>query len=240
MSDQFIPFQSFSDSELANDFVEKLEQNEIDYEIENVRKILDSTIAGVSSDPDIIIKLRPEDFTKARHRLEDYYKSQIGNIDKDYYLFSFTNEELFEIISKPDEWNSFDFVFAQKLLAERGQKVDASFLEILKSNRKKELSKLEQPGFFLYFIAYLFILAGLLSFISSTFNYYDLNYLTTLFGFFIGRHIYRSKKTLPDGQTLFSYSQKDKNHGKILMYLGLVIFICCVLKQLILSFLINN
>lgn len=240
MQDQFQLFHTFSDAGLVNDFTEKLEKNGISFKVEKVPRFLDSTIIGTSSDADFVIKLKSDDFIRAHQCLEDYYRSQIENIDKDYYLFSFTNDELFEIISKPDEWGYLDYQLAQKILFDRGEKIDNSVLQKLKSERKDELAKPEQPGFFLYFVAYLFLLTGLLSFISPVFIYSDFTYLFTLISFFIGKNINTSKKTLPDGQSVFYFPPKDRQHGKTLMSLALVIFVCGIIKHLILSFIINN
>lgn len=57
---------------------------------------------------------------------------------------SFSNEELFEILEKSDEWSKFDYVLAQKLLKERGQDINENMLESLKRQRIRELAKPEE------------------------------------------------------------------------------------------------
>ena len=143
MSDQFQTFQSFNDIELANEVAEKLRQNDIKFIIEKGKPLLDVSFVDTSIEPGVHIKLHPNDFEKGHKALEDYYKTQLGNIDNDYYLFSFSNEELKEIVSKPDEWGHFDYQLAQKLLKERGQEIDAATVIKLKQDRIKELAEPE-------------------------------------------------------------------------------------------------
>lgn len=228
-----MPFHYSNDPEVVNDFVEKLEYNGIDFTIEKTAQVLDSTIIGVSSTDDIVIKLKPEDFTRAHQCLEDFYKTEVDRIDETYYLYTFSNDELYEIISKPDEWGYLDYLLAQKILIERGKKIDPAILESLKKERKKELAKPEKAALSSYIVAYFFIVAGLFSLLSPVFYYSDFSYLLTVISFFIGRNIYTTKKTLPDGQSVFSYSEANRRRGRTLMNLALVVFIFCAIKQLI-------
>jgi hypothetical protein len=64
--------------------------------------------------------LPPKDFAVAQRELEKYYRAQIAHAEDDYYLFEFSDAELNEILSKPDEWGDFDYQLAQQLLRERG------------------------------------------------------------------------------------------------------------------------
>ena|SRR6218665_39937 len=49
---------------------------------------------------------------------------EVNDIDKSYHVLYYTNEELIDIVLHQDEWSNFDYVLAQKLLEERGVKVD--------------------------------------------------------------------------------------------------------------------
>lgn len=43
-------------------------------------------------------------------------------------------------------------------------------------------------------------------------------------GLFLGWHIWKSTKTLPDGRSVYMFSQKDRAHGQIIFYVGLIVF----------------
>lgn len=121
----------------------------------------------------------------------------LDKIDKKYYLFSFTNDELYEILIKSDEWNPFDYKLAQKLLINRGEKVDAEMLDSLKKERLKVLAKPEQNQNSWIVAGYLF------------------SFLGGGVGIIIGYSLWSSKKTLPNGERIYSYKSVDRKHGKI-------------------------
>ena len=210
MPAQFLPFHSFPDPDLVIDFAEKLSDASIEFEIERVSSILADNIIGTSSAAGVIIKLRSKDFEKAHGVLSDYYKTQRDLVDKDYYLFGFTDEELYEILEKPDEWGYLDYQLASKILNDRGRGVDSSTLQKLKSERIKELAKPGKASSSLIILGYcFFIFAGIPSIL-------------------IGRHIMRDKKTLPDGRVVSSFTEEDKKHGNRMTMLG-IIFLCFII-----------
>lgn len=233
MSEEFLAFHSFSDKDAAKDFAEDLEKTGIDFKTESVRTILDSTFIGGSASPAITIKLRSADFEKAHAALGDYYKKLTGNVDKDYYLFSFTNEELFEIIAKPDEWGYFDNQLAQKILSDRGQKIDMATMTRLKENRMTELAKPEKNDWGIICLGYLFLVLGVVFlFVQAGFAYTPYGFVISLF---IGTLLAYNKKVLPDGSKVFSYSANGRKQGKIII-LGAVLLLCISVLKWVLFF----
>ena len=53
----------------------------------------------------------------------------------------FTDEELYDVLLKSDEWNKFDYTLAQKLLSDRGKSIDEELLNSLKKQRLEDLAK---------------------------------------------------------------------------------------------------
>ncbi len=195
MESNFLTFQKFNDLTMAETVGQKLKDNGIDYLIENESKYFDPTFANNSFASDILLKINSSEFTNAHKILEDLYKDELQNIDKDYYLLSFADEELIEIVSKPDEWGYFDYQLAQKLLIERGKEVNSEIITLLKSQRIKELSKPETTHrYWVYFGYFSAVLGG-------------------LFGLIIGWHLSYFKKTLPNGERIYSYTENERNHG---------------------------
>lgn len=226
MGEQFLSFQSFSDIELAKHLSEKLSENKIEHELEKATHILDKNIVGTSSSPDYSIKIRPVDFSRAHQALEDYYKSQIDNIEPDYYLFDFTTEELQEIIAKPDEWNPLDYQLSQKILSNRGFDIDTQKIQFLKEQRTKELAIPEKSGLSFIAAGYILCFSGLLAVI-AIFIRGAINYLPSglLLSVFFGHHLSIYKKILPDGQTVFGFNDSDRRHGRIIFYCSLLFLI---------------
>lgn len=52
-------------------------------------------------------------------------------------------------------------------------------------------------------------------------------------GILIGYSLWTSKKTLPNGQIVHSYSEQDRGHGKNIFYIGLIILPFSILLKII-------
>ncbi len=235
MEESFLTFHSFPDEEVAADVAEKLREAGIDYRLIRVPKILDAQIIGVSSDPGYEIKLRREDFAKAHACLEKYYKDRLSTVDPGHYLFSFTNDELFEIIRKPDEWGYLDYQLAQQILADRGLPVDRSTLEDLKAKRKVMLAHPDKAGPASFFFAWLFIFNALLHIVSPVFFQSSLNFLSVIISILIGSYLFKNKRLLPDGESVYAYRYKDRMRGRFIMQVGVVVLLAALLKYLLFS-----
>jgi len=234
MPEEFLPFHTFSDSQSADEFVEQLKAAGINFRVEKISPILDAIIIGTSSEPGIVIKVNPKDFNRAHAYFENFFDQQVNTIENDYFLFDLSDTELQDILTKPDEWGYLNYRLAQKILTDRGYSIDKESLRKLKEKRKIELASPEKTGSFLYVAAYLFIITGLLSFLSPVFVYSDLSFLFVFISFFIGRHVKRDRKVLPTGEIVFSYSTKDRSHGEILMYSAIIVFLLGAARYFIL------
>jgi hypothetical protein len=67
-----------------------------------------------------------------------------------------------EIIAKPDEWGSFDYQLAQKILNDKGKELKPDTLNNLKGQRIDELSTPEKASKILIVAGYFFIFFGAL------------------------------------------------------------------------------
>lgn len=204
MPETFLTFQKFNDAGLANEIAERLRQSNIEYQLEDNNKIFDPSFANNTFEPDINLKIKPEDFSNADKALEAYYKASLAETDKDYYLFEFSDDELVEIIAKPDEWGRFDYQLAQKILSDRGKEVNPEIAGMLKTQRIKELAKREIVHSYWIYAGYIFAIVG------------------GLFGIIIGWTLAYFKKTLPDGTRINAYSVKDRNHGTRILLLSII------------------
>jgi len=223
MPEALVTFHEFSDPYIAGEFAEQLSSDGIDFLVENPPGLLDNTFIGTSSNPAIIIKLNPADFSRAHKVLEDYYKKQVDLVSRDYYLFDFKEEELYEILAKPDEWGLFDYQLAQKILRERGKTIDNNALLKLCAERKTVLAEPISSGVSFYIIGYFFIVYGIYSsiFPLTSINLVPYLFLTPFFSIVIGHFLFKSKKTLPDGEMVFAYREEDRKQGMIMMYAGM-------------------
>ena len=160
MTDTFLTFQKFNDIELAKEVAGRLKQNGIDYSLEENQKFFDPSFANNSIEPDISIKLKADDFSKAHKALEEYYNKTLDNVEQDYYLFDFTDEELIEIVSKPDEWGHFDYKLAQKILRDRGKEIKPEVAELLRTQRIKDLAQPDTTHKYWIYVGYFSAIFG--------------------------------------------------------------------------------
>ena len=195
MEEMFLTFRKFNDAGLASEIASQLKQYDIECVLEDNRKIFDPSFAYNTVEPEINLKLRSADFSKADKALENFYQKDLDNIDPGYYLFEFTDDELVEIISKPDEWGHFDYQLAKKILRERGKEIKPEEADLLKTNRIEELSQPDNIHTFWIYFGYITSVLG------------------APFGILIGCILAYFKKTLPNGQRIYAYREKDRNHG---------------------------
>ena len=206
MKDNYSIFKKFAVLEQAKELEKLLQNNNIDTIIADNVPSVDSNFGANPLNNEIEIRIKQSDFKKASEILNAHVETIIDNIDEDYYLNSFTDDELYDILLKSDEWSEFDYNLSKKLLKERGKPVDNGLLKSLKLKRLKELAKPDgnQKGW---------IIAG-----------YIFAFLGGFLGLIIGYFLWTSKKTLPNGQKVYSYYPKDRKNGKYIFYISLIIF----------------
>ncbi len=215
MTNELLTFQKFKDPDIARDIAEKLKQAGILYELDDDAKFFDASFAHDPMQQETRIKIRSSDFLKANQVLDDYYRMQVDQIGADHYLFAFSDTELMEILSKPDEWGRLDFQLAQKILHDRGYTIDNNTLETFREKRINELSKPEQSQILLIITGYISALLG------------------GLFGLVVGWILTHSKRTLPDGSQAYTYNQGDRLHGRIISGISLLVIIVVLFLKVI-------
>ena len=204
MNEEFITFKKFNDQNSAKELGELFAEQNIEFVLVDNSLSFDPTFANNGFGTEYCIKLKKSDFEKANKILADKSENETNEIDEDYYLLSFTDDELIEVITKSDEWNKFDISLAKKLLKDKGKEITPEKIEEIKRQRIIELSKPEegQKGY---------IILG-----------YITAFLGGLLGIFIGWHLLTYKKTLPDGNRIYAYSENDRKQGNRILKIGYI------------------
>jgi hypothetical protein len=211
----FLCFKTFSDKETAQDFAEVLKHNDIAYYIEEDVLVFDPSYANNPLNKDYAIKISQQDFTRATKAYEDFFSTLVDQVDPEYYLFSFSDAELKEIIAKPDEWGSFDYQLAQKLLKEKGMEVSEEQKRAYKTLRNKELAIPEKET------------------ATSIGLYYILSLIIFPVGIIIGWVWAYSKKTLPNGQRIHVYNKVVQRHGKRILIIAIILFLLSIYWKIV-------
>jgi hypothetical protein len=212
MDPNYQTFQKFNDPQLARTIADQLTELGISSQIVDENPNFNPSFVTNVVEPTIHLKLQAQDFDRAHLALEEYYRQHTGDVDPDYYLLSFTNQELRDIIARPDEWGHFDYTLAKQLLAQRGQAISPNEAEDLKQQRIRELSRPERTHMGWIILGYIFALFG------------------GIFGLVIGYIFAYTKKTLPDGRTVPLYPHWARHHGKRIFFLAIAGTILIILS----------
>ena len=204
MTPDFITYQKFNDSALANDLAELLDQHNIAYFIQEETSGFDPSMVMSNAAVDYAIKIKSGDFEKVNQLRKEYEEKNTDEVEKDYYLFSLTFDELMEVLTKADEWSTFDVVLARKILIKRGKNISEADIAAIKEKRIEELKVPESGQFTWIIIGYICALMG------------------GVLGLFIGWHLKSHRKALPDGEKIYAYTEQDRWHGKVIFYIAIV------------------
>jgi len=198
-------FRSFYSEEEAISLLEFFKEKGINCSIVKHRPIVDKVYVGINYDREFHVKIKSFEFNKANEILDSQIEQNLSQIEPDYYLYSFSTDELREIIEKPDEWNNQDIIISKKILQDRGFSISEAEITEKKLKRIKELEQPDKEG-------RLFIILGY--FFAIFFGF---------FGIFFGLLLMNLTKTLPDGRKVFVYEKKTRSHGKTILIIGLII-----------------
>jgi hypothetical protein len=216
MSHPYVTFKKYPDVKQARAIQELLLENGVECIFVNNSSQLDSNFSGELLN-EYELQLNPENFEKAEALLEKDAEAMLTDLPEDYYLLEFTDEELYDVILKHDEWSEFDYMLARKLLQEKGKAVDESLIRNLRKQRIEDLAKPEQDQ-------QAWVMAG-----------YALSLIGGFFGVITGYVLWTSQKTLPNGQVVYTYSKRDRMHGKNILILGCIMLPFLILVKILIK-----
>jgi hypothetical protein len=211
-SSDFRDFQTFASAEAAQPLLAMLARQGITAQttFDNGQLAFDPSFANNQLTSKFIVKLHLADFERASQLLAGMNEHAISQADPSHYLFTFTDEELFDLLVKPDEWSSFDVALASQLLRQRGRDISPDTLKLLRQHRVAALAEPARDH-------KTWVMGGYLSAMLGGF-----------FGLLIGYQLYFHRKQLPDGRRVYAYTATDRVHGLRIMTLGIIMFILLV------------
>ena len=206
MQKNFVTFERFNQIEPAQGLMALLKENNIEYILEDVSPDFEVAFVGKTLLREYRVKLQQKDFEKVEDLQQQNSLDGVAVIEENYYLLKFSDEQLAEIIIKRDEWSKFDFVLAKKLLKDKGKEITNEQIILLRKQRIEELAKPEQMLPVWLIFGYLTSLAG-------------------GFGGIIIGWLLLTKKTLPDGSSVYGYQASDRKHGNRMIIIGVIVLV---------------
>ena len=114
---EFRNFQTFASAEAAQPLLSALERQGIVplTAFDNGQLAFDASFANNQLTSKFIVQLRLADFEQGSQVLAELDKDALSQANPNHYLFTASDEELFALLVKPDEWNSFDVALTSQL-----------------------------------------------------------------------------------------------------------------------------
>jgi hypothetical protein len=236
---EFATYQQFFSAEEAEGVIAILKEHGIPYTFKQTRAGFDTVIIGENLNEQWDLRIPTDQFSRANDLLLANTTVNLEELEKDYYLFSFSQEELENIIRNPDEWGRHDYLVAVELLKQRGENVSKEQLQEFREKKMEVLAKPPKkvPLFWLIAAYGLPVLAILLiwtpayydSFNDSTSSGILLVYIGAyviayggVIAVLVGLSLWQFKKMLPDGNRVYRFLPGDRKHGKTIFFLGLI------------------
>src|SRR6218665_55492 len=209
----FLTFKKFQTAEQAEELAVLLTEQGIPYFIEDNSSRVSDFIIGQDTIPGIHVKIAPGHFAKAQELLNRIAEKETAAVASDHYLFSFRDDELLELLMEPDKWSEFDVQLSKRILQTRGIIMTPELENAFKAKRLKELGQTEHMHMAWIIAAYIMVIAG------------------GFIGMLIGLTLWISKKTLPDGTSVYTYSKGQRAQGKLITFMGIIMFAAYIILR---------
>lgn len=210
----FQTYQSFASTDDAQQLIGILIDNNIQFQLEKNQPDINPIFVGTLTNLDVLVKIDENDFEKVNELFKKTESVKLEDLDPGYYMFNFTEEELMEVILKPDEWNNYDYQIAKLLLQKKGTQVNEVLESGIKKKREEELTTSKE-------INGAWIIFG-----------YICSFLGGAVGIGIGIYIWLTLKTMHNGKKQFAFSPNNRAHGKAITIIGIVVFLIVFLVNL--------
>jgi hypothetical protein len=204
---------SFPNLSQADAVIALLNENSISYKLQDTSKDFDVTFSIDSSKNAFLIMLLETDFDKANQLIEDKIPIDTRTFDSTHPFYTFTIDELTEVVKNYDEWFPADVKLAKELLS--NQYIEVAQETILQQQKQKLLQSQqpEKSSLLTLAMGYTFCIFGGIAGIGIA--------LYLLFG----------KRKLANGEQVYVFSKNDRNHGLAMLILGLTGLLIFIFKE---------
>lgn len=143
-----IIYKKFYEPDPIRDLEALLEAQNIPCWTGQERESLGSVFGEKKFQQAYFLKILRSDIERVDALLGDQAKRSVDQVEKDHYLFSFTKEELYEVLAHREEWSEFDVELAKKILTDGGETPDVAKIHVLKSKKALAAKIEDESGFY--------------------------------------------------------------------------------------------
>lgn len=202
--------RAFQNEEDAQFFIDILSDTGIDFKLEKTQDTGFDAITGTTAGDNALkngylLMVAEDDMEKAhieiRNQVAEFFKN--AGSEENSLLNDFSDEELLDVIKKPDEWSEEDVILAQKLLGNRGKAVSDEVVDAYRAKRLEEVRKPKFGGYASIIISYIFALLG------------------GLIGIFLAASLL-GKKRIFNGEKVNIYDKSTRVNASIVIVIALI------------------
>lgn len=206
MSD-FKTYMCLTDAKSVSEITTILSKHLIPFKVEDTSKSFDPSFSFNNTSKSILILLDIKDFEKANHVIDKELILNIDEIDKEHFLYTFSEEELLDVIKNSEEWHPLDVKLAKKIIKDKDFTINETEIINHKNAKQNKIYKPEKSSKTTILTGYVFSLIG------------------GFIGIAIALFLINNKKTLPTGEKIYTYCKEDRNHGVKMLISSCIILI---------------
>ena len=140
MPEKLKPFKTFDDAEEVKALALWLQDNGILYELERHASGMGAEFFGTAgAKEEFILRLPDSALDVMYEKFEEEAAHEFQYLPEDFYMLTYTDEELFDVIQNPKNWHPRLYYYAVFLLRERDYEITEAQL------REHRISSLESP-----------------------------------------------------------------------------------------------
>jgi hypothetical protein len=207
-------FKTVATQEAADDMIVALAKENIPAEVRKDEFNLVPAYGGAAVNSNYEVLIRLEDKAKAGEIITELTTEFLKTIDPEHYLFSYSDNELLNVLGHKYEWNEIDLLLSEKILTDRGVEINQTAIKRANNQRFEELATPKKGMDIWIVLGYIFALLG------------------GLLGLMIAYSVIKVKRNLPDGSTIYEYDHSTRRHAKIIFALSLIVISSLLTLQL--------
>jgi hypothetical protein len=199
-------FRQYADRAEAVDLVALLNSEGLDAVVSDNSAVFDVTFTA-GAEQEYHVLLPADEFLRAEEILEREAREVPLILSAEHYLRTFDNDELMDVLKEADAWSPEDRVQAERLLRARGVAVDHEVLRAARQQRMEELARPEKAR-------WTWLAVGI-----------ALIWIGGIGGLVIGWSLMSARKVLPDGRSVYRYTEGDRRSGQVIFMMGAVVLV---------------
>jgi hypothetical protein len=199
-------FRHYAERAEAEEFVALLRSEGLDATVSENSAVFDVTFTA-GAEQEYHVLLPADEFLRAEALLEQEARDIPLILPAEHYLRTFDNDELLDVLKEADAWSPEDRVRAERLLRDRGVQVDHEALRMARQHRMEELARPEKAR-------WTWLAVGI-----------ALIWIGGIGGLVIGWSLMNARKVLPDGRSVYRYTEGDRRSGQIIFVMGAMVLV---------------